>query len=509
MLKTLRQAPFLRLVFSFIAGIIIQYNYDVSSGLRYILILAFALFVPTFFPKINKQYSLRCLFGMRILLLSFASAAFLTQMAWQKSEWKTENRHTYLVRIIDDPVNKPKTIRCNVEIISADSAIKKDVIHKKVIIYLTKDSAGLSLVAGNCLYVNTFLKKPQPLPGEDSFDYPLYLRKQSFSAVAFVRANDWHLETIPIPAGWQWVQFQALAIRKNLFFHLKNILPDNQSFSVAAALMFGYTNELDKEMRQRFSNIGAGHILAVSGLHFNFIFGFASLCLSFLGMSAKAKRIKQLILVPLIWGFAFITGFSPSVIRAACMLTLWGIGDAFFYKSFTLNTVAAVAFFMLLHNPLYLFDVGFQLSFSAVVSIVVINPYLVNLYTSKNKIIKYLWELTAVSFSAQIGVLPLSLYYFHQFPLLFLITNMIMIPLSGILLFLIPFSLLLSSVFGASLWMTFPLRISLSLFISVTEYLDSIPGGTISNINLSVSGTVFMYLGTAFILYLVLRRKFS
>jgi competence protein ComEC len=397
---------------------------------------------------------------------------------------------------LEDPVNKPKTRMCKVKILSADSLIYNEVVHKKVVIYLPKDSLSLPLIAGDCLLVKASLKKPE-LP---------YLRKKSYSAVAFIRKNDWQRDSIP-ESKIQTIYFQSLNVQRNLFNHLRILLPDPESFSVAAALMFGYKDELDKDLRQSFSNIGAGHILAVSGLHFNLIFGVIYFCLSFIGMSMKGKICKQFIQLPLIWGFAFITGFPPSVIRAACTLTLWGIGTAFFRKSFTLNTVAVVAFFMLLFQPLYLFDVGFQLSFSAVVAIVIVNPVFVRLYSPVNKIISYVWELISVSFSAQIGVLPLSLYYFHQFPLLFLVTNLLIIPLSGILLILIPLSLICYFIFGNFPGLSYPLQILVSLFIFITRLLDSVPRGTISDIQLSVSGVFFLYVGFAFVIYLLIRKK--
>ncbi|MDR1436713.1 MAG: ComEC family competence protein [Candidatus Symbiothrix sp.] len=506
MFKTFRQAPFLRIALFFIAGILIQYYYSLAFCCGYLACIALIFLILSCFPRIRRQYRRRNLFGTGLLLFTLACAVYLTQQAWRQSEWTVEGFHRYWVRVIDEPLNKPGSRMCKVEIISADSSIRRDALNKKVIIYLQKDSLSERIVAGNCLRIRASLKKPQALPGDDSFDYPLYLRKKSYSAVAFVRQRDWQEKNLPLPWNRR-LQMKSLEVRRNLFAHLRIILPDSQSFAVAAALMFGYQGELDRELRQSFANIGAGHILAVSGLHFNLIFGIAYFFLSFLGMSRKSKIIKQLILLPVIWGFAFITGLSPSVIRAAGMLSLWGIGDSFLYKSFTMNTLAAVALFMLLYNPLYLFDIGFQLSFLAVASILIVNPYLVELYSSGNRIINYLWELVCVSFSAQIGVLPLSLYYFHQFPLLFLVTNLLLIPLSGILMAAIPFSLLLYAVAGNCEYLFFPLRWLMSCFLSITGSLNDVPGGTLSGIRPGAFDTFLLYAATSFILYLLVRNR--
>jgi competence protein ComEC len=507
--KTFRQAPFLRIVLFYMAGIMVQYYGNLSSKSGYLLPVALILLLFSCFSKITKHYSQTALFGVGVLLLSFVCGVYMTEKSWKASEWNVQGFHTYLIRVMEEPVNKAKTRMYKVSILSADSSIREETAGKQAIIYLPKDSVSATIVSGDCLYIRAFLEEPQPLSGDASFDYPLYLRKQSCSAVAFVREHDWRPAESQVMSGSEWIRFRSYEFRRNLFSRLRVILPDSDSFSIAAALMFGYKNELDKDLRQSFSNIGAGHILAVSGLHFNLIFGIAYFLLSFIGMSKRGRIIKQLILLPVIWGFAFITGLSPSVIRAASMLSLWGIGNAFFYRAFSLNTLAVAAFFMLLHNPLYLFDIGFQLSFLAVLSILLINPLLINLYASENKIIQYLWELVAVSFSAQIGILPLSLYYFHQFPVLFLVTNTVLIPLAGILMGLIPFTLLLHGLFGDYEWMFVPLRLLMSAFVSVVESLDAVPGGSISRIHLSASFTFLLYAVLAFFVYLFMRKNVS
>jgi competence protein ComEC len=292
-----------------------------------------------------------------------------------------------------------------------------------------------------------------------------------------------------------------------LLDRLHTIVPDRQSYAVAAALMFGYRNELDDTLMQSFRNIGAAHILAISGTHFAILFGMLYFLLSFIGNSRKGRLIKQLILLPFVWGFAFLTGFSPSVIRAALMLTIWGVGEAFASRSFSLNTVAVAAFFMLLFYPLYLFDVGFQLSFMAVIAILLINPYLTKLYESKNPLIQYGWGLCCVSVSAQVGVLPLSVYYFHQVPVFFLLTNLFLLPLAAALLFLIPVSLLLHTLFGQVAWLMFPVNRFLEGFISVTKALDRFSYHNIQDVHLSLWDTAVWFLAIVFLVLLLVKKR--
>lgn len=436
------------------------------------------------------------MFGLGFSLLLFVAAIWTTKSEWKKSEWNTESvNHLYRGRVIEEPIAKPKTYLCKIRIISADEAIYKQVVNKKAIIYIPKDSLSKKITAGDYLLFNGLLEKPQA-----------YLRKYSFAATGFIRKEAWHPEN---DCKYSFSPFlKALSVRRNLLTRLQKIVPDRSSYAIAAALMFGYRNEIDKDLQQSFVHIGAAHILAISGTHFSILFGMLYFMLSFIGNSLKGKMIKQLILFPLIWGFALLTGFSPSVVRAALMLSIWGIGNAIFHKPFTLNTVAIAAFFMLLFNPLYLFDAGFQLSFAAVISIVLVQPYFAGLYISKNPALRYIWNLSSVSISVQPGVLPLTVYYFRQIPIIFLLTNILLIPLSAVLLFLIPVSLLLQFLFGTIDWLMFPLNKTLESFISIVRALDTFSYSYISVSGMNGWEIVALLLSILLLLLLVLKKRF-
>jgi competence protein ComEC len=478
-------------------GVVIQIHWDVPSAvLLFFLLFAILFFIRSYFSKRNKQYDFRFMFGLGFSLLLFVAAIWTTKSEWKKSEWNTESvNHLYRGRVIEEPIAKPKTYLCKIRIISADEAIYKQVVNKKAIIYIPKDSLSKKITAGDYLLFNGLLEKPQA-----------YLRKYSFAATGFIRKEAWHPEN---DCKYSFSPFlKALSVRRNLLTRLQKIVPDRSSYAIAAALMFGYRNEIDKDLQQSFVHIGAAHILAISGTHFSILFGMLYFMLSFIGNSLKGKMIKQLILFPLIWGFALLTGFSPSVVRAALMLSIWGIGNAIFHKPFTLNTVAIAAFFMLLFNPLYLFDAGFQLSFAAVISIVLVQPYFAGLYISKNPALRYIWNLSSVSISVQPGVLPLTVYYFRQIPIIFLLTNILLIPLSAVLLFLIPVSLLLQFLFGTIDWLMFPLNKTLESFISIVRALDTFSYSYISVSGMNGWEIVALLLSILLLLLLVLKKRF-
>jgi competence protein ComEC len=320
----------------------------------------------------------------------------------------------------------------------------------------------------------------------------------------FVRPGCWSKTTDK--ASFSFV-FAALHLRKQLLTPLKRIIPDPDAYSFAAALMFGYRAEMDKELRQSFANVGAAHILSVSGLHFSIVFGMIYFLLGMLSNSPRGRISKQLIALPLLWGFAFLTGFSPPVIRSVIMISIWGIGSAFFQRAYSINTLSIAAFFMLLFYPLYLFDVGFQLSFLSVASILIFNPYLVKLYQSRNPMINYVWQLNCVSITAQTGILPLVIYYFHQFPLVFMLSNLLLLPLVSVIMFLIPVCLILQGLLGTYAWIAFPVNTALKFFLNIIRSLDHLPYSSLSGLTLSPWGTVSFYLALLLGCLLLIKKR--
>jgi competence protein ComEC len=485
MIKTLRQAVFLRLTLFFMVGILIQTHWNFFPYWIYCAFLALFLLVIASFSQWISTYRWRWLFGVGLLFLAASSAGILTYLNWEKSAWTEAGIRNYRVQLIDDPVRKPQTWMCKVK-----------WGEKRLLVYLPVDSFSSTLAPSDWLDLRTRFEKTDLM----------HLRKQGIAACARMDRNSWEKSKNPQAQGFN-VRFYSLKCRRILLNRLKEMLPDEKVFSVAAAILFGYVNELDKDTRAVFAATGSAHILSVSGLHFTIVYGILYFMFGFLGNDRKGQIGKQLIVLPLMWIFAFLTGMGPSVIRAAIMMTLWGIGNGFLFRAFTVNTVGVAAFFMLLYNPFYLFDVGFQLSFSAVLAILWINPYLTALHHSRNPAIRYVWELSCVSTSAQLGTAPLSLYYFHQFPLLYLVSNLFAVPLTGILLFLLPLSLLISFSFGNQSYLLFPVQQLLNFFIHGLKTLAEIPHAVIHNIYLSAENTLILILEIVFFFLLIVKKR--
>ena len=486
MIKTFRQAVFLRLTLFFAFGTIIQTQKDFSSYWVYGAILSLLMLFLALLPEINSSYRWRWLFGAGLFLFCFSMGGILTRSKWMQSEWTEEvGVRSYRGQLIDEPVRKPQTWMCKVK-----------TGGKTVLVYLPADSASSSLSPSDWLVIKADFEKTGQIN----------LRKQGIAARAFVAKNNWEKLEPPQEQGFN-LRFYSLKCRRILLNRLKKMLPDEKSFAVAAAISFGYVNELDKDIRQTFSATGSSHILAISGLHFAIIYGLLNFLFSFFGNNRWGRIVRQLIILPLLWAFAFFTGMSPSVVRAVIMITVWGIGNAFLFRALTVNTVGFAAFFMLVFNPFNLFNAGFQLSFAAVLAILLINPYLTSIYHSRNPVINYVWELSCTSTSAQLGTAPLSLYYFHQFPLLYLVSNIFAIPLTGIFLLLIPLSLLVSFFFGNQPELLFPLQKLLRIFIDTLSALAEIPNGVITGIQLTVRDSINMALEIIFSFLFVIKKR--
>lgn len=209
--------------------------------------------------------------------------------------------------------------------------------------------------------------------------------------------------------------------------------------SVLATITLGYRKDMSRDVRKRFSLTGVAHLLAVSGFHVAVVCGFLSLLFSFLPKSPFYRWLKYLLTLCLLWCFVVITGLAPSAVRAGLMLTLYLTGRVLRRTTDGYNTLAAAAFCMLAFNPLYLFDVGFQLSYLAVLSILFLQPRLQDLIMVRNPIVAIPWGWITVTLAAQAGTTLLCLYYFGQFSLVFLCTNL---PLTFLATFLIPAGLI-------------------------------------------------------------------
>lgn len=433
----LHRYPFLRLLLPLALGIYAGdelffggYELPVGIMLAGILFLSVLLIVAFYL----KQYAFRWLFGVLLFLFLFTGGTAWVNIRLQQTVVSfPEVEAVYQAAITEKPELKERSVLCRATLTSPvnDTAALSHPV--KVLLYLAKDSLSERLRCGEELVVSARVSLPVNNGNPDEFDYSRYLIRKEIGGTGFVAADSWKkLSRQNAPS----LQQQALAWRERVLSIYRNLGFDKDAFAVLSALTVGYKEELSEEIKETYSVSGASHVLALSGLHIGFLYGLLLFCLRGLPDKRTGMRLlRALIIVALLWGFAFFTGLSPSVVRSVAMCSLFALSGAFRRDSFSMNTLSVAAFFMLLCQPMWLFDVGFQLSFCAVASILLLQPKLYRLIPVSNRFGKYVWGLMSVSIAAQIGTAPLVLLYFSRFSTHFLLTNLVVIPLVSVCMY--------------------------------------------------------------------------
>ena len=299
-----------------------------------------------------------------------------------------------------------------------------------ILLNVQKDSLQSEVKIGSAFLFKSELSAISKPLNPYQFNYKKYLKKQGVHHQVFLRNTAYLIKE----SDEKSIYRIAENIRNTIERELINNGFKGEELAVIKALILGQRNNISKELLEDYTNAGAIHILAVSGLHVGIILLILSFILKPLDRVKNGKIIKTFLIVLLLWFFAIIAGLSASVVRAVTMFTAIAIGMTFNRKTFVQHTLIASMFVLLLCKPMFLFDVGFQLSYLAVFSIVTIQPKLYSLWNPKWMITDKFWQLFTVSIAAQLGVLPVSLFYFHQFPGLFMLSNLVIIPFIGIIL---------------------------------------------------------------------------
>jgi competence protein ComEC len=299
----------------------------------------------------------------------------------------------------------------------------------KLLITVPHDSVRTNLHAGDQLVIVDDLKPISKSLNPYQFDYSKYMEGQNVFHQVKMKDNY-------IVPGQQHNLDYYLENLRNLLMNSFDVHQyDKATINIINALLLGQRQDMDAETATNYTDAGVVHILAISGLHIAILFYILNIILKPLNRFNKKGRLLQLLLVlSFLWFFAFISGLSASVVRSVVMFSFVSIGLFFNRSANIYNSIAVSMLFLLLVKPMFLFDVGFQLSYAAVFAIVWLQPLYKRIKISRYKLINYIADTALISLVAQIAVLPLSLYYFNQFPLLFLLANIVVVPLSTLIL---------------------------------------------------------------------------
>lgn len=434
-----KTAPFIQLLIPFIIGILLQWYLQVSIivVLTGLICFGIAFLLFSFLPFVQK-FRLEFFPGLLLQLLLAVTAMLVT---WNKDVRHHNNWYgnyykdgDFIIATIKEPlVEKTKSYKADAyidQLVRNDSAITGE---GKLLLYFSKDSIAPGLSYGDKILINKKLIAIKNSGNPGAFNYQRYAAFQQTFHNVFLKSGDWvKLNGNNAKPFWQFIFSAKSAILVAL---QTNITHGKDELGIAEALLIGHTNDLDKDLVQAYSNTGVVHIIAISGMHLGLIYGLLLWLFARMPVVKKSKATQAILILTCLWLFSLLTGGSASVIRSAVMFSFITFGTMFFKQTSIYNSLAASAFVMLCINPYYLWDVGFQLSYLAVVGIVVFQKPVYNCLYVKNKYLDMVWKAAVLTTAAQILTFPVCIYYFHQFPLLFLITNLIAVPLSTLVLY--------------------------------------------------------------------------
>lgn len=340
------------------------------------------------------------------------------------SHFENEKKQIISAQILKEYRASAKNKKYQIEITSVD----QKQTFGKALFYVPKTNQFTFEPDDQIIFRAKFSPLPENL-NNNQFDYGKYLENQQIYSVIFLKDS-----TLLQKGNQMSFRYYLYATKKKIISIFESYHWKPETITIVEALILGERFLLDESLLKEYQNAGVMHVLAISGLHVGILYFVLAFLIKPLKRIKKGKYIQFTITIIFLWLFAFLTGFSPSISRAVTIFSLAAIGDLLNKTNISYNLVAVSGLFLLILNPNSLFDVGFQLSYAAVLSILIFNPFFSYFQVSKNKIIRYFIDLILVSLAAQIGVLPLSIYYFNQFPTLFLFANLLVIPLTTLVL---------------------------------------------------------------------------
>ena len=504
----------MRLVIPWIAGVFCgERFFDCSMDVLWGVSVSIFLLILAFLFHFCEHYSQRWCFGAVLTVLCFAGG--WTGITWQLRQTQytfPDDDVIYRALITDIPQPRERTSLCRVLVKEYYDSIGSHPVERKAILYLKQDSAAACLKSGDELLVSTRISPPANQKNFDEFDYARYLMRRGISGTGYVAAGKWITLRSVQTNGTIHLRLRCLAdsYREKVIALYRQLGFTGDELAVLSALTIGDKTELSESVRESYSIAGASHILALSGLHIGLLYAFLFFILRPVARKGRTGRcVRSVSLLVLLWAFAFFTGLSPSVVRSVTMFSILALADVFGRQPFSLNTLAVTAWLMLLCNPAGLFDVGFQLSFLAVASILLIQRPVYRLFAVRNRVGKSIWGLMSVSIAAQIGTAPLVMFYFSRFSVHFLLTNLLVIPLITIILYAAIFMLLLTPFPWLQIWAVVGVRKLLEGLNLFVRWVEQLPCSSVDGIwlyQLEVCGIyVFLFGAVCYCLHRRLR----
>lgn len=434
--------PFFRILIPFVIGILFSLKYySQPINILFLITLIAAAFVFRYFKDQSiylKRAFLICLdiffFLLAINLVHHADT--IQQKNYYGNYVQTDSAVCFIGTVNELPVQKEKFIKCRLMVNEVKTNIGYQKTEGTIIAYFKRSDSDQKIKAGATFIIKAKLLSVNAPQNPYEFNYQNYLYNKHIYHTAFIEKDAYHILDVPVQLNPLW--YSGLKIKEHILQRLKSSALSANAYGICAALLTGYDDEIDKQVVESFSHSGTLHVLSVSGLHTGLIYLVLSFLFDLIDKKRKYKILKFSFITILLWAFALITGFSAPVLRAVIMFNLLGFGKIFFRSGYRnqINILLVSAFILLCYDPFFITDVGFLLSYFAVFGLLYFQPKLEANWQPENYLLKKFWQATTVSFAATIATLPLTLFFFKQFPLWFFICNILVVPASFLILLL-------------------------------------------------------------------------
>jgi competence protein ComEC len=510
-----KSIPFFKILLPYVFGIVFSEHIGQFKQQHAVFALVSAFWIVAFciqkFQSSHasfKKITFIVLSNLLLFILAFESCYLYNARNHYEhyAHYVFAGRQAFLATINDIPVVSEKFTKIPVEVNCIEENGHWHSVEGQTIIYL-KNGSSKPLGVGNQIFVNSefsFVNEPK---NPQEFDYKSFLQYRNVFHVVYADPKTFSFIS-PYNS-----RFSIAQIGTNMKAHLVAVLRNSnlsrEAFSICSALLVGYDDEIDSEVMQSFSHSGTLHILSVSGMHTGVLYGILIFIFSLVDKYDRFKKTKFCFVMIFLVLFIFITGLSPSVLRAALMLGLVLFGNTFYKQGNGYNTLLLSAFLLLVFNPYLLKDVGFLLSYLAVFGIMYLYPILHKLHVFDNKIIQWLWTSVLISVAATVFTLPVSLYYFHQFPIWFAFSNLVIIPISMLIMIGAALFLIVYKIAFIKCGLTYIINVATTVMLWLAKLTDNPRYGFIDFISFSVTDLVFLSLAIMLCLMIISGKQYK
>lgn len=432
-----------------------------------------------------------------LALASVLGIGFFASYAWDRSHLASEvsNQgvyHSCIVRVKSDPEQKAKSVAVKAEVLSIRKNGKDTLASGLANLYFQQGAKSAHLQYGDILFIGKSLDQILKSRNPHQFDFKQYYAYQNIYSSAYLKNEEWERVGVGFTNP---IYILAFKVRSKLKGYFALYFKDDAIRGVAQAIVFGYKADLDDDWLDAFSKTGTIHVLAVSGLHVGIIFVLISSILFMKWSRGTSLRIKSGVVLLVLFGYCLLTGFAPSVSRASIMFGVVVIAKAWDRQSNIYNTLSFAGLILLVIDPYSLFNVGFQFSFLAVVGIVYYKDTFRKTLPQRTLFGDKVVTLLSVSIAAQITTFPLGLYYFHQYPNLFMISNLFVIPIITVILYGGIFFCVVAPWWDAGAqWLSEIVSFYISVISRAVYYIQDLPYAFFEGIHITYLQMIYIYL---------------